>query len=281
MEEAAVAGADSRDSKKLEPRAVHLVQSIMSERFALPVLHPFVALILWLLSAGTAIGGDPALELLPSAILGEAETREAILKMGPKILPLLEEALKTAGAADAPKINSLIVEIRRRETLKKVSFAIGLPKMALTLDFVNSREFKFALSARNLSDKELILWPFLSLEVLDEQGNTVKTSSRRGRYGLRVSDKSLLETVEFRKIAPKKRWSTLQDLQLYTLDPRWICGWKIPAPGTYTLVLTYDYKKAHAAKLCPAGFKKLKDPAQPWNKALELKHSVSVTMKVQ
>jgi len=240
-----------------------------------------LAWFVWALWTATAFGGDPLTELLPNAVAGQAEAREAIVKLGPSVLPTLQAARKKATAESAKQIDALIAEIRRAEILKKVRFSIGLPKMPLTLGLVNGRQFKFALRVENLSDGELILWPYLSLKVLDDQGKEVEMNSRRGRFGLRMTDKSLLETTPFRKIAPKKRWSTTQDLQLYTLDPKWICGWKIPAPGTYTLVVTYDYQKAHAAKLCPAGFEKLKDPAQPWNRALELTHSVSVKMKVR
>ncbi len=49
----------------------------------------------------------------------------------------------------------------------------------------------------------------------------------------------------------------------------------------YTLELTYAFDRAAAKKRCDPKWKPLDDPEQPWNQALELKHTFRIELRVQ
>ena len=232
-----------------------------------------------LLFATVLTAGETKIDLRDLA-KGNSETKEALVKMGPEILPELREALDGADENLKTRIVEVIKEIKKREILKTLEFSIGLPKMALNVGLVNGDGFKFVVRAVNKGDKEIVLSPFLRMEILDERGNTLKPKHRIGRGGLRFGE-CFLEDVNFEKVAPGKRWEFMTGIQRYMSDPQWITGFQVPGPGTYTIRMTYDFDRAKYKKRCKRDHKQHDDATRPWNRALELTHTFSVTLKVK
>ena len=232
-----------------------------------------------LLFAAVLAAGETKIDLRDLA-KGNPETKEALVKMGPEILPELREAADGADANLKTRILEVIKEIEKREILKTLKFSIGLPKMALDVALVNGRDFRFVVRAVNKGGKEIVLSPFLRMEILDAQGNKLKPTQRIGRGGLRFK-KCFLEDVNFDKVAPGKRREFRTGLQRYMNDPQWITGFQVPGPGTYTIRMTYDFDRAKYKKRCKENHKHHDDAARLWNQALELTHTFSVEMKVK
>jgi hypothetical protein len=231
-----------------------------------------------LLFAAVLAAGETKIDLKELA-KEDPKVKEALVKMGPEILPELEEALQGADASLKPKILEVIKEIKKREILETLKFSIGLPKMALTVGYVNSEAFKFVARAVNKGNKEIVLSPFLRMEVLDAQGNVLERTLKIGRGGLRMKE-CFLEDVNFEKVAPGKRHEFMTGINRYMWDPKWITGFKVPGPGTYSLRFTYHFDRAQYKKRCK-GKHAHNDASKLWNRALELTHTFSVEMKVK
>ncbi|MHC4224594.1 MAG: hypothetical protein ACYSX0_21725 [Planctomycetota bacterium] len=205
--------------------------------------------------------------------------RNVLARQGTPALPQLREALGEAPGKEAhDRVAAVIREIEMREP-HGIAFDAGMPKMRIFLDMVNEDRFEYVIRVRNRSEKSVVLWPFLSLRVLDSKGEEVGPSQRIGRWGLRKSA-NLLEEVRFVTLAPGKAWSIATGLKRYVHDPDFITGWQLPAAGTYTLELTYHYDRATQKKRCDPKWELLDDPKQPWNRALEMKHTFTAEMKV-
>jgi hypothetical protein len=90
-----------------------------------------------------------------------------------------------------------------------------------------------------------------------------------------------LAGVRFVVLKPGETWSFREGLKRYMHAAQSITGWQLPGPGRYTLEFTYHFDRAAQKKRCDPGWKLLDDPAQPWNKALELRHRFTTEMSVR
>ena len=245
-------------------------------------MRMLIALPLLALTALSLPPDDQAIRLA-SLVGSDPKARDSarryFLRRGTPMLAALEGAAAAAqGEAEKAVLLGLAKEIRRREP-HGLSCHVGLPKMKLTLATVNGRQFDYSVTIENRGAKPVVLLPYLALRVLDSDGNEVKPSSRRGRWGRRRDDHTL-GGVEFVTIEPGKRWSFKDRLERYMHDPRWITGWKLPGAGNYTLVFTYSFDRAAWKKRGKQDWKPLNDPKQPWNVAPEFQHSFKVEMRV-
>ena len=242
-----------------------------------------------LIVAATAMPPEPA---RPSdkdaehlaALTGDAvAARDAavrlFLRRGTPALPLL------AGAAEAtkdPKAKALLLDLAAKVRAREphgLRFRVGLPKMKLTLDTVRSENFAYTVTVENRGDQPVVLLPYLTPQVIDSEGNEVKPSSRRGRWGRRRGD-HVLGDVKFVTIQPGKRWVFQEQLARYMHDPAVITGWKLPAAGDYTLVFTYAFDRATWKKRGKQDWKPLNDAKQPWNLAPEFTHTFKIALRV-
>ena len=242
-------------------------------------------LFLLLLVPAPASGDEELVALWLGKLLGEDPSRHELAKsvlvrQGTPALPRLQEALKKAPGKEAQdRVAAVIREIERREP-HGVLFDAGMPKMRIFLDMVNEGRMEYVIRVRNRSDKTVVLWPYLSLRVLDRKGEEVRPSQRRGRWGLRKGA-NLLEEVRFVTLAPGKTWTIATGLDRYMHDPDFITGWKLTLPGVYTLEFTYHYDRAEQKKRCDPNWELLDDAKQPWNRALEMKHTFRAEMRVE
>ena len=118
----------------------------------------------------------------------------------------------------------------------------------------------------------MVLYPYLSLRLLNADGTDAKRSRKLGRGGLR-SPGHPLGGVNFVTLKPGEKWTMRERLMQYMHDPKWITGWKPSAAGTYTLEFTYAYDRKRALGL--------EDKDHAAYKALGFKHTFRQEMKLE
>lgn len=155
-----------------------------------------------------------------------------------------------------------------------------VPKSAPTVAQVNEGEYSFHVVLTNIGKEDLVLWPFAAVQVLDPAGTPVPTSMNLGRFGLRRTN-SVLEAIRFLTIKPGQSHRLEVNLSRYTHDPTAIKAWRLPGPGVYRVVVTYQYDRADVKKRLGKGAGDLDGPAQPWNRALEVKETIEAPLTVK
>ena len=215
------------------------------------------------------------------AKLKDENTREgaarALVAQG---TPALDDLRK---AADEPALKECALAIVKEIEAKEphgLRFHVGVPKMRLDLATVNGDAMKVAVGVVNRGKETLVLWPYFSLRILDAKGQVVGRKQHIGRWG-RGRSPRWLEEVKYVKLAPGEKWAFETPLSRYLHDDRYVEGWEVPEPGTYTIEVTYRFDRAAAKKGSDPAWEKLDDGAQPWNQALELTHAFTVEMKVE
>ena len=142
-----------------------------------------------------------------------------------------------------------------------------------------SREFKFAISVKNRGADTMVLYPYLSMRVLDAKGEPVKYSRHLGRGGLRRSANAL-ENVKFVTLKPGESWSFKDCVAQYMHDSKWINGWRIADTGTYTLEFTYKFDRVGEKAKCDPKWERLHDANEPWNRTMAIEHKFSQQLVV-
>ena len=224
----------------------------------------FLAAVLW--------ADDPQVTWIEKLSAPDAAVREraerALLRQGTPALAALRAKAETTSDADTQaRITKLIAEIEKREP-QGLRFFVGLPKMKLTVD----TELSFNITVENRSSANVVLYPYLSLRVLNSDGSEAKRSRKLGRSGLRLHDHPL-GGVKFITLKPGEKWTVREKLKQYMHDPKWITGWKLAAPGTYTLEFTYAYDRKQANGL--------NDKEHPAHKAVAMKHTFQQKLKLE
>ena len=114
-------------------------------------------------------------------LAARARSHAALVREGTPALEDLRRASEASKNEDLRnRIAAIIKEIREREP-HGLQFGGGMPKMRLTLDLVNGKGFQYSLRVRNRGKDTVVLWPYLSLHVLDAHGNEIKPNRRLGR----------------------------------------------------------------------------------------------------
>jgi len=218
---------------------------------------------------------EPFLRKLKDPATRESATR-ALIAQG---TPALEE-LRAAAADPAIKeqVEAIVKEIEEREP-HGLRFTAGVPKMRLTLADVNREDMKVSIGVQNRGTETIVLWPYLSMRILDVNGQEVKKSTNIGRWG-RGRSKRWLEDLKYIELAPGAKWATVTPLTRFMFDESFIEGWEVPEPGTYTIEFTYRFDRAKAKKTCDPEWDALDDPEKPWNRALEMTHVFTAEMTV-
>jgi hypothetical protein len=160
-----------------------------------------------------------------------------------------------------------------------LKISVESPKKAPTLDQVNRGRYKVTVLLKNTGKKELILYPYLGVEILDTKGNAVPRSVFIGRWG-RYSTDSIVDGIPFITLKPSKSHKFEVVLSHYRYDENAITGWKLPAKGQYKLVLRYRFDRAAIKMKFGRGCKDLDGKTKPWNQALEIDKKMEVKLKV-
>lgn len=162
-----------------------------------------------------------------------------------------------------------------------IELSVQQPKKAPTLAAVNSGDYALTLQIKNTSQDDIVVWPFVTLKLFDEQGKAVEHSQYIGRFGGRFGDKSILEEMPFKLLAPGKSEKIELQLNGYMSDPKFITGWKLPTAGKYKLQAHYQYDRAAVKKDLGEGCKNINNPTAPWNQAVEINQTLEIPLNVQ
>jgi hypothetical protein len=169
---------------------------------------------------------------------------------------------------------------RTDDNEKSIKITTHISKAPLNIRSVNSSDFAVVVRLENKTKKDIVLYPFLSVELFDADGKPIKMSTKIGRYGLRFTD-SILEGISFVSIAPGKKHEITINLKKYMKDPSVIAGWRISKPGVYQMKMRYNFDRKLAKSKLGKGCKSIDSPEQPWNKALEIDEKIQVKLKVE
>jgi hypothetical protein len=168
----------------------------------------------------------------------------------------------------------------KKKPADPLQITVDVPKKAPTLGQVNWGRFQITVNLKNTGKKDLILWPYLSLEPLDAKGKAVERSRFIGRWGRRSTD-SILEGVPFITLGPGKVHKFKFAVSGFFLDADAITGWQLPAAGEYKLVIRYQFDRAAVKKKYGSGCKDLDNAKQPWNRAHPADWKKEVKVKVK
>ena len=158
-------------------------------------------------------------------------------------------------------------------------WSVEAPKGPVTVAQVSRGEAPIRIVFTNAGFRELVLWPYVNLEVRDALGQTVAESTKSGRWG-ESAPGPVLEQIPF--VILRKDDSHRLDVNLanYTSDAEAIKGWTLK-PGDYTLVFTYHYDPAATKKKFGRGVRNLDNAGKMWNRALPGKEEREVRIKVR
>jgi hypothetical protein len=169
-------------------------------------------------------------------------------------------------------------EAKDKKVPEVLEFRVAPTAENPTVAQVNKGDYAVNLTMKNVSDKELVLWPYLEAKVLDEAGKDVRRSRFIGRWGLRKGN-SILEDIPFVRLKAGESHTFKVTVGAFPYDAKAITGWTLSAAGEYTLELRYRYDRAEAKKTFGKGCKVLDDPRQPWNQAPEIDRKFEVKIK--
>ena len=156
------------------------------------------------------------------------------------------------------------------------------PDKAATLADVNDSTYKLTLTIQNISNEEVLVWPFAEVEVFDRDGKPVPYAGWIGRFGLRDAV-PLLESLTMETLKPGQSYKIEIGLGGYHLDEKAMISWKLPAAGEYAVGIRYRYDRARVKKdyAEDMAINKLDDAKMPWNRAIEIDKSISVPLVVK
>lgn len=160
-----------------------------------------------------------------------------------------------------------------------LEFQVEGPKSPVSLAEVNSRALAITFKIRNLSDREVVVWPFLELHLIAPDGKPLQRALNRGRFG--ASAGSLIESINFVTIAAGKAHEMKFNLRLFEYDLMTLTGWRIEERGTYTLKMQYVFDRKAAKKALGQGCKDLGNAQKPWNRAIEVKKTAALKLIVK
>ncbi len=154
------------------------------------------------------------------------------------------------------------------------------PKASPGLKEINQGQFKVSFAIKNTGKEVAVIWPYLSVQVLDFEDQPVKKTRDLGRWGL-IRSPSILEEIRFVTLAPGKTHTIEVNLKQYMHDADKISAWRLAEPGEYTAVLHYHFDRAKIKKKYGKGCQAIDDPMKPWNQAPELDKKIEVLLSVK
>jgi RNA polymerase sigma factor (sigma-70 family) len=149
-----------------------------------------------------------------------------------------------------------------------------------SLSLVNAAKFRVQCQLKNTAKEAIVVWPYLTVQVLDDQGKPVPVSQNLGRFGLRLDGKSALEGISFVTLEPGAIHTIDISPANYLWDSMAIKGWKLKAAETYTFELRYHYNRADVKKSLGADANDIDNPKQRWNQAVEIDRKMQVKVRV-
>lgn len=172
------------------------------------------------------------------------------------------------------------------ETIDNVELPITvsaeLPADSPRLEDVNDGTFFVRVRIKNTGDDSVVLWPYLSAQLMDADGDDVPASMQIGRWGLRAGDKdSILEEIEFVELDAGQTYDLDVRVNRCVCDSQFITGWRLSRRGEYRLALQYVFDRQQVKETFGKGCRVLDDDDQDWNHALETDAQIEVSFTVK
>ena len=163
---------------------------------------------------------------------------------------------------------------------KGISVYIVSPKEMPTLSEINSGTYKIKLRFENNRDAKVLLWPFMEVEVLNEDMSPADRAKNIGRFGA-VRTNSLIESIKFVELPPGKSHEIEVVFNNYRYDPIVLTGWKFGDPGKFHVRLNYQYDREKIKKLLGKGCPEIDQVDKPWNQALEIDKKETLKLNIK
>jgi hypothetical protein len=161
-----------------------------------------------------------------------------------------------------------------------LSMTAVAPKTSPTLKQVNEGTFTLTVQLKNTGSDTIVLWPYLSLKILEPDGDEVGKATSIGRWGF-ISSPSVLEDIPFATLDAGKTYDFKVNLKKYNYDPNVVGGWQLPKAGKYELLFSYKFDRAAVKKRYGKGCKDIDGANRPWNRAVEIEKTLKLELAVQ
>lgn len=153
---------------------------------------------------------------------------------------------------------------------------------ASQLEDAKDGAFFIRLRIENTGDDVLVLWPYVSAQLLDADGDEVPVSLRIGRWGRRrIGSDSILEDIEFVALDAGEHHDVEVRLNRCVCESQFITGWNLSRAGDYRLKLHYVYDRDEVKETFGDGCRVLDDAEQDWNRALEIDEQVEIAFTLK
>ena len=152
------------------------------------------------------------------------------------------------------------------------------------VDLPDFSYWEVKIQYKNEGDEEVVIYPYVDIEVFDAAGESVEMDAFMG-IGFRTDDWLTEHEKAFLVIAPGQTKKIVVDLSSYVRLVDGI-GWDFETPGTYKLVMTYQFDRKRFEKdiapwLMEGEAEWAKNPERLWNRAEEMKRSVEVKLDIK
>lgn len=138
--------------------------------------------------------------------------------------------------------------------------------------------FGLKLTIKNVSDQEVLVWPFVGLQIEPQGAARVKQTRNISRWG-RLSAPSKIESVKYLTLKPGAEHAIKFNLNQFNNDIRALKGWSL-SPGQYQLDVSYRVERARLKKRLGKRCQTLNDPEKPWNQVVEVNWNKRIDLKV-
>ncbi len=192
-------------------------------------------------------------------------------------------------AAPAPVPDKEQKPAAKKPVNYKVTMTASAPQFQRP-DPVNLPDFEYwevKVQFKNEEKNEVVLYPFLKLNVFDVAGKPVPRDAfiGRGIYPPNILDNEV--EPKFLVIAPGKTKDIVVNLG-YHNSALEATGWHFKQPGTYKVEISYQFSLATFEKeyyrapiiIEDKDLERAKLPQRLWNRALEMEKTVTVEVKV-
>lgn len=166
------------------------------------------------------------------------------------------------------------------ESNRPIKLWVEGPASPIDLKEANGSSFHLDLCIENTTDAEIVLWPFLDVEISDSDGRAIDRSTNIGRNGFRTTD-SILEGIRFQTVQPGQVHKIEINLKRYMYDSKTITGWTLGESGEYEIKLSYKFDRETVKRELGKGCRDIDNADHPWNRAVEAKQDISFELQVR
>lgn len=143
----------------------------------------------------------------------------------------------------------------RAKVAQALKFEVIAPSEAIPARRASSTRFKFDVKVTNPSDVPAVVSPFLTLKIVDSEGNEFRAATRSEKHRPITSKEKKnrtcrLDDVKFLTVPAGKSRLIPITLAHYDYDPKFNIGYKFTEAGTYELQFTYVFLHDKFLAMC-------------------------------